>query len=239
MNKPSSDFFDRWAGNYDNHLPNFPEYRRLISGMTEEIVKRLEGKKNPKILDIGIGTGIVSSLIHLANSDVHIYGIDISPEMIAKIDRTSFESLDLVISNFEDIDFKEEMFDAIYSNFALHHSQRKQKVLDKINSYLKPDGIFVLGEVVVDIPYHHPEFEYHVTERGGYTARHAMKHSGKRAADLELEVMKLVIDRDGEYLETSEEWVKLIRKAGFRRIRQTVIDSNLGYQMFVASKNGI
>ena len=54
------------------------------------------------------------------------------------------ENVDFTQIKAEDIDFENESFDCIVCNFAFHHFENKQKVLENIWRILKKDGLFKL-----------------------------------------------------------------------------------------------
>lgn len=228
------EFFDTWANEYDTHLPSFPEYRKMVNLIAERVTFHLEkSKSEPKrVLDVGIGTGIVSSLVRENNAFIGIYGIDSSKKMMEKITNKGFK---LKAVNMENMLFPNSFFDAVYANLSMHHSNQKEKVLERINCFLKPNGLLVLGEVVVDFPFGHPKFFDSVVERWAFTARHALKNSGKNAALRELEVMFSVAKREGEFLETQKNWEKLV-SSHFKLLEKIQVDKKLGYYVLVAKK---
>lgn len=77
--KPYQIYFDRWARRYDRDLADFGySLPKHIPG----ILAPLLGEK-PRILDIGIGTGLISGAIKAQTPDAFIAGVDVSPRMMA------------------------------------------------------------------------------------------------------------------------------------------------------------
>lgn len=84
----------------------------------------------PKILDIGCGTGIISTLYpHL-----DITGVDISTEML------KYHPGKFVIGSAEHIPFPDEHFDAIICRSTLHHLKDAVAGLREMKRVLKPGG---------------------------------------------------------------------------------------------------
>jgi len=87
--------------------------------VVEEALKQIEAIKNPKILDIGVGSGAICLTLALERSDAAIVGVDISKDAleVAKRNREKLEvvNCNLKLSNlFESLN--EEKFDLIISN---------------------------------------------------------------------------------------------------------------------------
>ena len=232
----NKEFFDRWAESYSTHLPYFPEFRKIINRVVDTVAEHTPNKG--KVLEVGMGTGLISQLIAQLRSDIEIYGNDVSPEMLKRVDRSKFLSLQTHCCDMDEMPYQDNQFDAIYANFVIHHKEDKTKVIRDIYRFLKPDGQFVLGEVVVDVSHTDEDFLHHVIDRWGYTARHALKHSDGKAVRIELEVMKRVYERNGEFLETPSRWQSYLTNEGFVIDKHEVIADKLGYNLFICRKSG-
>ena len=112
---------------------------------------------NPKILDIGCGTGRVAiGMAKNLKNGGHIYGIDIFNKEI------SCNSLETVQNNAQiekvknkttfqygsatDIPFESNFFDVVNISYVLHEVDDKNKVLNEIFRVLKPEGTFYLTD---------------------------------------------------------------------------------------------
>lgn len=231
----ANDFFDSWAKSYETHLPLFPGYQGLVKLIVDEVLGGIN-TETPNVLDIGVGTGIIPYIINSRKPYAHFFGVDNSAEMLQRIDTSRFKKIDLFNQDMGALDFEENYFDAAYSNFSIHHKEDKQRVLSGIRRILKPGSKFVLGEVVLDVNPISGDFLASVIKRWGYTSLHALKYSGPKAAALELEIMRRVYQRDGEYLETVDSWKNIVHESGFNLARHTVVDKKLGYHVFVCVK---
>jgi trans-aconitate methyltransferase len=92
-----------------------------------------------RILDLGCGTGQLSA--EIAASGAQVTGVDRSREMVAEAAR-KFPALRFVISDARALPFN-EVFDAVFSNAALHWIPEAQPVVAGISRALKPGGRFV------------------------------------------------------------------------------------------------
>lgn len=104
--------------------------------------------KNPnKILDIGVGTGKV--LIHFkeAYPEADFYGIDISPDMMSKIDNKY--QFNLSVNNAEDLHcFEDNSFDIVTARMSMHHVEKLMDAALEVKRILKTGGIFIICEGV-------------------------------------------------------------------------------------------
>lgn len=97
-----------------------------------------------RILDLGTGTGKVLSGIARKYPQVEGYGIDISPDMMGKIESKGFK---LVVGKVEDLSmFPDEYFDAVTARMVLHHSSDVGVVFNEVMRVLKSGGKFIICE---------------------------------------------------------------------------------------------
>jgi len=99
----------------------------------------LEPRSGEQILDLGCGTGQLSS--EIAASGARVTGVDRSPEMVAEA-RKKFPALLFAVGDARALPFT-EAFDAIFSNAMLHWIPEAEPVVQGISRALKPGGRFV------------------------------------------------------------------------------------------------
>lgn len=107
---------------------------------------------NPKVLDLGAGTGLLTQklLEHYPLAEVKM--IDLSENMLA-IARQRFENKPNVsfrVADYSAMPFADS-YDAIISSLSIHHLEDadKAKLYKKIYCHLKPEGIFINAEQVL------------------------------------------------------------------------------------------
>ncbi|WP_062353534.1 class I SAM-dependent methyltransferase [Bacillus kwashiorkori] len=150
------DGFDLWADNYDqtvqiieenNKFP-FAGYKQILNVIYNEIMQN----KNSKVLDIGFGTGVLTT--ELYKKGHIITGIDFSARML-EIAKAKMPNARLIQSDINDgipLELKEEKFDYIVSTYALHHLSDEDKVsfILELLPLLAEKGIILIGDISFD-----------------------------------------------------------------------------------------
>ncbi|HSF22777.1 MAG TPA: methyltransferase domain-containing protein [Blastocatellia bacterium] len=105
----------------------------------EGVIELLEPRQGERILDLGCGTGHLTSRIAAAGATV--VGIDKSPAMIESA-RKAYPELEFIESDGTTIGFSSE-FDAVFSNATIHWVKDQAALASAIWRALKPGGRFV------------------------------------------------------------------------------------------------
>jgi len=145
--------FDAWSGGYDeevrladgnNEYP-FAGYSQIMSGIYDAVM----AKYPAKVLDIGIGTGMLAAKLYEQGNIVT--GLDFSPDMLA-IARSKMP--DAVLYQY---DFSQglppgltgEKFDCIISTYALHHLPDELKItfIKSLLPFLSDNGVILIGDI--------------------------------------------------------------------------------------------
>ena len=148
--------FDLWADGYDeatgvsdeeNTYP-FAGYRAVLNGIYKTVMQ----KPNAKVLDIGFGTGALTTKLY--EKGCEIYGQDFSSRMI-----------ELAVEKMPDAclyqgDFTkglvaplaEQSYDFIVATYALHHLTDEQKIafLHTLSDRLNEGGQILIGDVAFE-----------------------------------------------------------------------------------------
>jgi trans-aconitate methyltransferase len=103
------------------------------------VIEALAPEAGERILDLGCGTGHLTAQI--AERGAQVIGIDRSAEMIATA-RRNYPRLRFEVADAESFRFP-ELFDAVFSNAAIHWMKDQRAVATSIWQALKPGGRFV------------------------------------------------------------------------------------------------
>lgn len=104
-----------------------------------DLVSLLDPQAGERILDIGCGTGHLTSQI--ADSGAQVVGVDRSSTMIAAA-RRSYPNLKFEVADARELHFQDE-FDAVFSNATLHWIHQPELVIGNVWKALRPAGRFV------------------------------------------------------------------------------------------------
>ena len=105
-----------------------------------DMIDLLDPKPGEHILDLGCGTGHLTSQIAARGAEV--LGVDASAAMIGQA-RQNFPKLQFSLADARKLHF-EQRFDAVLSNAALHWIPEASEVIESVRHALKPGGRFVL-----------------------------------------------------------------------------------------------
>ncbi|MEI6352683.1 MAG: class I SAM-dependent methyltransferase [Candidatus Nomurabacteria bacterium] len=96
--------------------------------------------KGLKVLDLCCGDGIDANYYKSLGAEV--IGID-SSEKLLEIAKEKYLDIDFINSLAEELPFKENSFDAVYSKYAIMTSKNMEPIFDEIHRVLKSGGEFV------------------------------------------------------------------------------------------------
>jgi SAM-dependent methyltransferase len=106
----------------------------------EQITKKyLSGKKNPKVLEIGSGSG--EQLNELKKLGCVVLGIEPSEKLSKYANSIGIET----VTDFfnENTNLAPESFDLVISSYTFDHIPQPKNVLQNIHRILKPDGLII------------------------------------------------------------------------------------------------
>ena len=109
----------------------------------DSFLRMLPSQKFVSILEVGIGTGAVAE--KMVEKLGHLRGIDISPDMISKIDNPKISA---IIGDAQKLKFENNTFDLIYMRNVIHYIDHPERVFSEILRCLIPGGYFLFSQVV-------------------------------------------------------------------------------------------
>lgn len=149
-NKELKEKFDENAEHYDKIrkliIPKFDD----LYNITTELAN--SKKENPKILDLGVGTGLLSKYLLERYNTAEFTLIDLSEEML-KVAMSRFkenQNFKYVLGDYLKHDF-EDKFDIVISSLSIHHleDEDKRKLYNKVFNALNDEGIFLNSDQVI------------------------------------------------------------------------------------------
>ena len=137
------DFFGAIAPEYDAYAQRgMPRYGEMLS----EILRYLPDSPRD-VLELGCGTGMLTSPIAQRFPDASLTAVDAAPEMIdVARRRLAARQVSFVGSMFEDLQLAPAGFDLITSNMSLHHIAEKGPFYRRLRAALRPGGFLIFGD---------------------------------------------------------------------------------------------
>jgi SAM-dependent methyltransferase len=116
----------------------YSENAAFVHGLAGGALEWLAPKHGESILDLCCGDGQLTQRIVAAGAQVR--GVDASPEMVAA---SRARGIDTDHANAESLPYADGIFDAVFSNAALHWVRDQDAMLAEVCRVLRPGGRFV------------------------------------------------------------------------------------------------
>ena len=98
--------------------------------------------KGLKVLEVGVGLGADHQ--QFAEAGAELYGIDLTERAVEhtrrRLNAFSLQS-NITMGDAENLDYKDNIFDIVYSWGVLHHSPNTPKAINEVWRVLKPGGV--------------------------------------------------------------------------------------------------
>ena len=148
--------FDLWADGYDksvgisdegNTYP-FAGYKKVLGYIFQTVME----KQSPTVLDIGFGTGTLTTKLY--ENGCSVYGQDFSERMIelaaAKMPNAHLYQGDFSNGLVEPL--RSQRYDFIIATYSLHHLTDEQKpvFINSLRGCLKQGGRILIGDVAFE-----------------------------------------------------------------------------------------
>lgn len=167
---------------------------------------RIAGRVD-RVLDLGAGTGLLSSFVRDAFPHAHLCLLDGAPAMLEQ----ARELLGDANTEYVEADLADPLpdgpWDAVVSALAVHHlsDARKRELFERVRTVLRPGGVFANAEQVAGST---PEF----------SALYARWHEqrARRAGSDDAEWAGAVQRMSHDVLASVEDQLQWLREAGFR-----------------------
>ena len=147
MNKQTEQFYNEISGRYTDSIARLvPHYDEML----ELIFEYLPQDISPiTVLELGCGTGNLTSMIAERFPKAQIKAVDISAENIRLCKERKISSrVEYIKSDFRSLDILRESVSLIISSISIHHlaNREKEKLFYATYSWLKPKGILTFSD---------------------------------------------------------------------------------------------
>ncbi len=142
--------FNDNASQYDTQreklIPCFNDFYSIAVSIAET------NSEGPSILDIGAGTGLLSSFILEKIPNAQLTLIDISEKMIeeAKSRLKDRPNITYIVDDYTKYQF-DKKYEIVMSSLSIHHltNQQKRQLYENIYSILNKNGVFINADQVL------------------------------------------------------------------------------------------
>lgn len=130
-----------------------------LRGVHERMITLAELEDGHLVLDVGCATGNLLRSAGRLHPKVELVGLDPDPVALARARRKARRAgLDITLNRglAQELPYPDDSFDRVFSSLMLHHldSESKDALLAEIRRVLRPDGVLVLADAVVDVHGH-------------------------------------------------------------------------------------
>jgi len=145
---------DSIAKEFTKYMIKYPNlYKKLAFTIFKEINNEI---KNPIILDLGSGPGLINKEIKKLLPDSVIFSLDASIKMLKNPEKGHYKSnnerINGILSIAENIPLKSNSIDILVSRFSLSYWKKPRKAILEINRVLKPGGKLILEALNKNFP---------------------------------------------------------------------------------------
>lgn len=134
---------------FKDKAQNWDQDTKKIStplSIAKAIKKKFPLNKNMKIMDFGVGTGLLG--FEIAKDVKKVFGVDVSPSMLSKLRQKNTPQLS--IEAIEQDIVKEplkDVFDGIVSSMTLHHVQDLEAFFNSIYKNLYKNSFIAIADL--------------------------------------------------------------------------------------------
>jgi tRNA (cmo5U34)-methyltransferase len=138
-----------WEWDPDTYLAEMAAEVPGYEELQEAVVAATAAVRAMRVLELGTGSGETALRVRAGHPEASWVGIDASEAMLARA-RERLPDADLRLQRLED-ELPEGPFDLVVSALAVYHldGAGKRDLFARVARVLQPDGLFVLGDVVV------------------------------------------------------------------------------------------
>jgi ubiquinone/menaquinone biosynthesis C-methylase UbiE len=126
-------------------------YRRIVDDLVEAL------PEGANVLDVGTGPGVLLLELGRRRADLHLTGVDLSPDMVEVAKRNLKEFGDRVsvrVADVVSLPFPDDSFDEVVTSFSMHHWGHPAEAVPELARVLAPGGrlsVYDFGHAPFDV----------------------------------------------------------------------------------------
>lgn len=196
-----------------------------------QLIKELAVTKAQQVLDIGCGTGRLSSHVaKILGNEGQLYGLDPSEYRIniarQKTISQNLKNAVLDVGYSDDLSrFEDNSFDTVYLNVVFHWIEDKKQTLKEIYRVLKPGGYLGITTGAKEVPgtlkavtdkvLQHEQYASRVNWKSDPNKSITSSELRKLLEDQEFKILKLHVKKGVKYFKTPDEFIDFGESSSF------------------------
>lgn len=138
--------FNRSAEHYDSHSPVYYSLTRLCD---DAVLSRISSFKmpEPRLLDVGCGTGALLEKISHLCPDMILHGVDISPNMLDIARTRNLTHTTFTEGDAEQLPYEDNAFDIVLCCSSFHHYPNPDIALTEFRRVTRQGGKLILCDM--------------------------------------------------------------------------------------------
>ncbi len=142
--------FDTLAIHYDRK-----PFRWWMKKFHQPVLAELHNRAPVKILDVSCGTGELLSSLAALNSQHRLYGIEVSPKMLARARKKLPSTVKLRLADVHRLPFRDNTFEYVLNTETFHHYDQQEKALQEMKRVTQKKGQIIIVEINIFFrPFH-------------------------------------------------------------------------------------
>jgi ubiquinone/menaquinone biosynthesis C-methylase UbiE len=136
---------------YPFYISDKESLEKRQMNLTDYCLSKIENTENQNLLEVGCGNGVQSIYIHQVLNPSKMVGIDLNPDNIALAHKNKNGSfnLDFIVDDAQQlVSIPDNSVDVLLCIESAFHYPRKELFLQQIKRVLKPDGQFVIADIL-------------------------------------------------------------------------------------------
>ena len=152
-----------------DYIPVLENQDRLARLQPDNVIARLNLRKEDVVADIGAGSGVFTRrLAQAVASGGKVFAVDIDQELLdynrGKIREAKLSNVEFILGGFDNPKLPPKSVDVVFICDVVHHIEHRQLYLGTLRECLKPGGRVAIIDYKTNWPPGHEQMKYRLDE---------------------------------------------------------------------------